>query len=64
VPISHALPITLGLAGNLISAADLEAILTDYLKRIEMAQPRTIARVMINQLRARNFILCYLGADS
>lgn len=53
-----------GLAGNLISAADLEAILTDYLKTIEVEQARTVARLFINQLRTRNFILCFLGADS
>jgi predicted NACHT family NTPase len=53
-----------GLAGNLIGVADLEAILTDYLKTIEVEQARTVARVFINQLRTRNFILCFLGADS
>jgi predicted NACHT family NTPase len=53
-----------GLAGNLISATDLEAILTDYLKTIEVGQARTVARLFINQLRTRNFILCFLGADS
>jgi len=53
-----------GLAGNIISATDLETILAEYLKEIEIEHPRTIARVMINQLRTRNFILCYLGADS
>lgn len=53
-----------GLAGNIISATDLETILTDYLKTIEVSQPRTVARLMINQLRTRNFILCYLGAES
>jgi predicted NACHT family NTPase len=53
-----------GLAGNLISATDLEAILTDYLKTIEVEQARTVARLFINQLRTRNFILCFLGADS
>ncbi|MEB3121059.1 MAG: HEAT repeat domain-containing protein [Snowella sp.] len=52
------------LAGNLISATDLEAILTDYLKTIEVDQARTVARLFINQLRTRNFILCFLGADS
>ena len=52
-----------GLAGNLISAGDLEKILTDYLKNIEVSQARELARVMINQLRTRNFILCFLGAD-
>ena len=53
-----------GLAGNLISATDLETILTDYLKTIEVEQARTVARLFINQLRTRNFILCFLGADS
>ena len=53
-----------GLAGNIISATDLETILAEYLKQIEIDQPRTCARLMIQQLRTRNFILCYLGADS
>jgi HEAT repeat protein len=53
-----------GLAENLISATDLEAILTDYLKTIEVEQARKVARLFINQLRTRNFILCFLGADS
>ncbi|WP_104910038.1 HEAT repeat domain-containing protein [Nostoc sp. 'Lobaria pulmonaria (5183) cyanobiont'] len=52
-----------GLAGNLISVGDLEKILTDYLKSLEISQAREVARVMINQLRTRNFILCFLGAD-
>jgi hypothetical protein len=54
-----------GLAGNIISATDLENILTDYLRGIvEKGEPRMVARQMIHQLRTRNFILCYLGADS
>jgi predicted NACHT family NTPase len=53
-----------GLAGNLISAAQLESILMDYLKTIEVEKPREIARIMIKQLRTRNFILCDLGGDS
>lgn len=52
-----------GLAGNLISAGDLQKILTDYLKSIEVSLPREAARVMINQLRTRNFMLCFLGAE-
>ncbi|MBP5974335.1 HEAT repeat domain-containing protein [Brasilonema sp. CT11] len=52
-----------GLAGNLISANDLEKILTGYLKTIEVDKARVAARVMINQLRTRNFMLCFLGAD-
>jgi hypothetical protein len=52
------------LAGNLIRGDDLEKILTAYLKSIEVSQPRTVARLLIEQLRSRNFILCFLGADS
>jgi predicted NACHT family NTPase len=52
-----------GLAGNLISAKDLEKILIRYLKNIEFEQPTKVARVMMNQLRTRNFMLCFLGAD-
>ncbi|MDZ8034275.1 HEAT repeat domain-containing protein [Nostoc sp. DedSLP04] len=52
-----------GLAGNLINENDLVKVLTDYLKTIEFDKPREAARVMINQLRIRNFMLCFLGAD-
>jgi predicted NACHT family NTPase len=53
-----------GLAGNLIRGEDLERILTGYLKSIEVSQARTVARLLIEQLRSRNFILCFVGADS
>ncbi|MEH1903075.1 MAG: NACHT domain-containing protein, partial [Nostoc sp.] len=52
-----------GLAGNLINENDLVKVLTDYLKTIEFDKPREAARVIINQLRTRNFMLCFLGAD-
>lgn len=52
-----------GLAGNLISADELKTILTDYLKTLEVSDARAVARLMINQLRTRNFILCFMGAD-
>ncbi|MFN6562736.1 MAG: HEAT repeat domain-containing protein [Nostoc sp. ChiSLP01] len=52
-----------GLAGNLINENDLVKVLIDYLKTIEFDKPREVARVMINQLRTRNFMLCFLGAD-
>ncbi|WP_341528276.1 HEAT repeat domain-containing protein [Nostoc sp. UHCC 0302] len=52
-----------GLAGNLINENDLVKVLTNYLKTIEFDKPREVARVMINQLRTRNFMLCFLGAD-
>ncbi|MBD1834003.1 NACHT domain-containing protein [Cyanobacteria bacterium FACHB-472] len=53
-----------GLAGNLIRGEDLEKILTSFLKSTEVNQPRTVARLLIEQLRSRNFILCDLGANS
>ncbi|NEQ85369.1 MAG: NTPase, partial [Moorea sp. SIO2I5] len=52
-----------GLAGNIISGEDLERIIFDELKSREFTNPRTVAKVMINQLRTRNFILCFMGAD-
>jgi predicted NACHT family NTPase len=53
-----------GLAGNVISAEDLENTLTAYLKNKDFDRPKERARLIINQLRTRNFILCYLGADT
>ncbi|KST64512.1 NACHT domain-containing protein [Mastigocoleus testarum] len=52
-----------GLAGNLIKESDLEKILKDYLTSIEVDKPRSAAKLMIDRLRTRNFMLCYLGAD-
>ncbi|WP_414518037.1 HEAT repeat domain-containing protein [Nostoc sp. PCC 9305] len=52
-----------GLAGNLINENDLVKVLTDYFKTIDFDKPREVARVMIHQLRTRNFMLCFLGAD-
>ena len=53
-----------GLAGNLISRDDLEEILREYLKSRDVKEARTAARALIEQLRSRNFILCYLGAET
>ena len=53
-----------GLAGNIISAEDLENTLTAYLKNKDFERPTERARLIIKQLRTRNFILCYLGADT
>src|SRR5262249_18458295 len=53
-----------GLAGNMISREDLERILREYLKdKLGLQQPHAPARDLVDQLRARNFILCFLGAD-
>ncbi len=51
------------LNANLITYQKLESILSRYLKDIEILQAKTVAKIMINQLRTRNFILCFLGAD-
>jgi len=53
-----------GLAGNLILGSDLARIVSEYLKSIEVNNPRTVARLLIEQLRIRNFILCFLGGES
>ena len=51
-------------SGNLIRKSDLENILTESLREIiEQGEPRMIARIMIEELRTRNFILCFWGAD-
>ncbi len=52
-----------GLAGNLISKDDLEKILMGYLKNIGVTQETRKAQLIIEQLRERNFILCFLGAN-
>ncbi|NEQ69458.1 MAG: NACHT domain-containing protein, partial [Symploca sp. SIO2D2] len=52
-----------GLAGNLIRGNNLEGILLDYIKSLKVGNARTIARLLIEQLRSRNFILCFLGGD-
>ncbi|NMF82529.1 HEAT repeat domain-containing protein [Nodosilinea sp. P-1105] len=53
-----------GLKGNLISAERLTRILTDYLRDQGFSEPREKANRLIQQLRERNFILCYRGADT
>ncbi|MEH2366353.1 MAG: HEAT repeat domain-containing protein [Nostoc sp.] len=52
-----------GLAGNIIYTDDLEAIFTKYLQSIPVSDTRDKARRLMKQLRDRNFILCFLGAD-
>ena len=53
-----------GLKGNLISADRLIRILTNYLRDQGFSQPREKANRLIQQLRERNFILCYRGSDT
>lgn len=52
-----------GLKGNLISADDLTCILAKYLRNQGFSEPREKSNRLIQQLRERNFILCYRGAD-
>jgi predicted NACHT family NTPase len=53
-----------GLAGNSISRDDLIAEISQFLRDREVDKPQQTAEKLIEQLRSRNFILCYLGADT
>lgn len=53
-----------GLKGNLIGVDRLTRIVTDYLRDQGFSEPREKANQLIQQLRERNFILCYRGADA
>ncbi|HEX3188064.1 MAG TPA: hypothetical protein VHQ94_24925, partial [Pyrinomonadaceae bacterium] len=54
-----------GLKGNLIDGATLTALIEDYLQNeLHFAQARAAARAVVEHLRLRNFILCFVGADS
>ncbi|MDE5083328.1 MAG: NACHT domain-containing protein, partial [Trichodesmium sp. St18_bin1] len=50
-----------GLAGNLIDGNDLENIIKDYLKSVDINDVIIVARALMEQLRSRNFILCFVG---
>ncbi|NEQ40977.1 MAG: DUF1822 family protein [Okeania sp. SIO3I5] len=52
-----------GLAGNLILGDDLERIISEYLKSVDINDARGVARALIEQLRTRNFALCFVGAE-
>lgn len=49
--------------GNTVSREKLLKIITKFLKKWQFDQPRQIAQNLIDQLRKRNFILCFLGYD-
>ena len=54
-----------GLKGNLIDGPTLTRLIEDYLRNeLHFAQARAVARAVVEQLRQRNFILCFVGADS
>lgn len=50
---------------NYIDGARLEELIAGYLQtERQFGQAREAARALVRQLRERNFILCFLGADS
>ena len=50
---------------NYIDGTTLTSLIEDYLRtELRFKQGRAVARALVEQLRTRNFILCYLGADS
>ncbi|HEY6898772.1 MAG TPA: HEAT repeat domain-containing protein [Rhodocyclaceae bacterium] len=54
-----------GLKGNLIDGPTLTGLIEDYLQNeLHFAHARAAARAVVEQLRQRNFILCFVGADS
>jgi hypothetical protein len=54
-----------GLAGNFVTREVLQDCLVDYLRhKKDAAQAPSIAGLVIEQLRERNFILCALGDDN
>ncbi|MCL1473849.1 HEAT repeat domain-containing protein [Argonema antarcticum] len=52
-----------GIRGNIISRDKLLEIITKFLKERDFSKPREKAQTLINQLRERNFILCFLGDE-
>lgn len=54
-----------GLKGNMIDGPPLEVLIEDYLHtERNFPQSRAAARAVVAHLRQRNFILCFVGADS
>ncbi len=54
-----------GLKGNLIDGATLSRLIEDYLREeLHFDPARAAARAVVDHLRLRNFILCFVGADS
>jgi hypothetical protein len=54
-----------GLKGNLIDGVTLTSLIEEYLRsELRFEQSRAAARAVVEHLRKRNFILCFVGADS
>jgi len=52
-----------GIQGNIIEREKLLEIVTQFLQERGFDQPREKAIIILDQLRERNFILCFLGND-
>lgn len=52
-----------GLAGNLIDRSSLIELFQKFLGGLGVPDPYTKSQSLVEQLMARNFILCYAGAD-
>ncbi len=50
-----------GLAGNILSREDLRETIANSLKGLMGTEATTCAKLIVEQLRERNFILCFLG---
>ncbi len=50
-----------GLAGNIISREDLRQTIANSLSGLMGTEATTCAKLIVEQLRERNFILCFLG---
>jgi GTPase SAR1 family protein len=54
-----------GLKGNMIDGDTLTGLIEEYLRtELRFDQARAVARALVEQLRQRNFILCFVGANS
>jgi NACHT domain len=54
-----------GLKGNMIDGPTLTSMIESYLHaELRFGQSRAAARAVVEHLRQRNFILCFVGADS
>jgi len=53
-----------GLAGNIISREDLRQTIAESLRGLMGTEATACAKFMVEQLRERNFILCYLGGHN
>ena len=54
-----------GLKGNMIAGPNLESLIGDFLSaELHFDESRAAARAVVEHFRERNFILCFVGADS